>query len=104
MFVGEIGIPRREFLYEIKFWEARRIIRGYRRRERTICIMARQQAFWQVKCSMADTSKIREPSDLWPLPWDEEEKQDSPITEDEQQELLDLMEAENTRLAAERNQ
>ncbi|MGX8698010.1 MAG: hypothetical protein ACSW8D_16640, partial [Prevotella sp.] len=30
--MGEIGIPRREFLYEIKFWEARRIIRGYRKR------------------------------------------------------------------------
>ena len=31
-------------------------------------------AFWQVKSSMADTSKITNPSDLWPLPWDNEDK------------------------------
>ena len=34
MLVGEIGIPRREFLYDIRFWEVRRIVRGYRRRDR----------------------------------------------------------------------
>ena len=27
-------MPRREFLYDIKFWEARRILRGYRKRGR----------------------------------------------------------------------
>ena len=32
--MGEIGIPRREFLYDLHFWEVRRIIRGYRRRDR----------------------------------------------------------------------
>ena len=32
--MGEIGLPRREFLYDIRFWEARRIIRGYRKRGR----------------------------------------------------------------------
>lgn len=32
--MGEIGIPRREFFFDIPFWEARRIIRGYRRRGR----------------------------------------------------------------------
>ena len=31
--MGEIGIPRREFLYDIRIWEVRRIIRGYRRRD-----------------------------------------------------------------------
>ena len=31
--MGEIGIPRREFLYDLRFWEVRRIIRGYRRRD-----------------------------------------------------------------------
>ena len=31
-------------------------------------------AFWQVKTSMADTKKINYPSDLWPLPWDNEDK------------------------------
>lgn len=32
--MGEIGIPRREFLYDLRFWEVRRIVRGYRRRDR----------------------------------------------------------------------
>ena len=32
--MGEIGIPRREFLYDLRFWEIRRIVRGYRRRDR----------------------------------------------------------------------
>ena len=34
MLVGEIGIQRHDFLYEIDFWEVRRIIRGYRRRDK----------------------------------------------------------------------
>ena len=34
MFVGEIGISRHDFLYDIRFWEVRRIIRGYRKRDR----------------------------------------------------------------------
>ena len=32
--MGEIGIPRHEFLYDLQFWEVRRIIKGYRRRGR----------------------------------------------------------------------
>ena len=31
--MGEIGIPRHEFLYDLRLWEVRRIIRGYRRRD-----------------------------------------------------------------------
>lgn len=31
--MGEIGITRREFLYDLRLWEVRRIIRGYRRRD-----------------------------------------------------------------------
>ena len=32
--MGEIGVPRREFLYELRFWEVDAIIKGYRRRNR----------------------------------------------------------------------
>lgn len=32
--MGEIGIPRHDFLYDLRFWEVRRIIRGYRKRNR----------------------------------------------------------------------
>ena len=101
LFVGEIGFQRREFLHDLKWWEVKSIIRGYRRRERTSCIMSRRMTFWQVKTSMADTKKISTPSDLWPLPWDKEEKDTAPqITEEEQQEMQDLIKAENARRAA----
>ena len=29
LLVGEIGLPRHEFLYDIQFWEARRIVAGH---------------------------------------------------------------------------
>ena len=32
--MGEIGIPRREFLYDLRYWEAHLIIRGYNKRNR----------------------------------------------------------------------
>lgn len=61
-------------------------------------------AFWQVKTSMAETKNISTPSDLWPLPWDEEGKNREPaITQKEQDELQALMAAENACLEAERN-
>ena len=34
LFVGEIGIPRHEFLYELTWWEINSIIRGYRKRNK----------------------------------------------------------------------
>lgn len=53
---------------------------------------------------MAETKKISTPSDLWPLPWDEEGKNNEPaITQEEQDELQSLMASENARLEAERN-
>ena len=33
MLVGEIGIDRRAFLYDLRYWEVLRIIKGYRRRD-----------------------------------------------------------------------
>ena len=29
MLVGEIGVDRRTFLYEMSFWEIKRVVRGY---------------------------------------------------------------------------
>ena len=46
MLVGEIGIRRHEFLYEIRFWEARRIIRGYNRRHVLHYQLQRIQAYY----------------------------------------------------------
>ena len=51
---------------------------------------------------MADTSRIHTPNDLWALPWDDEDKDiEPPISEQERQELTDLIASENARLESE---
>ena len=92
MIVGEIGIPRREFLYDIDFWEARRIIRGYQRRCRDAWSMTRWHAF-NIMAAMpyCDLKKagIYSPSDLIAFPWDER-RQDLPSEEEEEQIMQEL--------------
>lgn len=87
--MGEIGIPRREFLYEIDFWEARRIVRGYDRRHRTMWSATRWHAF-NIMSAMpyVDMKKagLNRPSDLIQFPWDSDV-----VGDDEIEELQDLM-------------
>ena len=88
--MGEIGIPRREFLYDIQFWEVRRIVLGYRRRDRL-----RHQLM--AECVYAATFAMRDPqgktaSDLFPdLFADDDGDMEPAITEEEAAELQELM-------------
>ena len=88
--MGEIGIPRREFLYEIQFWEVRRIIRGYRRRD-----WLKHQLL--AECAYATIYAMRDPkgktvADIFPMLFDDDDDDDEPpITEDEAAELQHLM-------------
>ena len=50
MLVGEIGIPRREFLYELKLWEIILITRGYFRRYHPGWEQARLVAYHSAHC------------------------------------------------------
>lgn len=74
MFVGEIGLPRREYLYDIRFWEARRILSGYNRRHRDIWSATRWQTYnlmaAQVGGKELAKNGINSATDLLPLPWD----------------------------------
>ena len=92
--MGEIGISRREFLFDLRFWEVRRIIRGYRRRQRPSWEQARLNAFY-IMSAMADLSKagIRSDRDLITFPWEEEEvtKHDSLPSDEEVEEMRQLM-------------
>ena len=79
--MGEIGIPRREFLYDLRFWEVRRIIRGYRRRDRL-----KHQLI--AECTYAAMFAMRDPKgktveDLFPMLF-EEEDYDMPDISDEE--------------------
>lgn len=73
LFVGEIGFPRREYLYEISFWETRRILRGYRNRYRNMWSAIRWHAF-NIMNAMPYTdlqkAGITKPTDLIRFPWD----------------------------------
>ena len=83
MVVGEIGISRREFLYDLRFWEVRRIVRGYRRRDRL-----KHQLL--AECVYADIHVMRDPNgktvaDMFPMLFEDDEEyiEEPPITEDD---------------------
>ena len=77
MLVGEIGIPRREFLYDLQFWEVRRIVRGYRRRDRL-----KHQLM--AECAYAAIFAMRDPKgktarDLFPALFEDDDDNDEPV-------------------------
>ena len=96
MLVGEIGIPRREFLYDIRFWEVRRIIRGYRQRDRL-----KHQLI--AECVYAATYAMRDPqgktvADMFPMLFDFDDDDDEPpISAEEVAELQAEMDAFNSQ-------
>lgn len=108
LFVGEIGIPRREFLYEIRFWEARRIVKGYNRRCKDVWSAVRWSTYnimaAQVGGKEMGKHGIHHPSDLLPLPWDSKQELATPISEEDEAELQALMAAVNARIASQRQQ
>ena len=99
--MGEIGIPRREFLYDIRFWEARRIIRGYRKRGRIFMQLLAENVYASTFAFRGSEGKTVK--DMFPSIFDDDDYEMEPaITEEEQQELQELMAAENARMEAER--
>ena len=95
MLVGEIGISRREFLYDIRFWEAQRIIRGYRKRDRL-----KHQLM--AECAYAAIYAMRDPkgktvADMFPQIFEDDDDEDTepPMTDEEASELQAEMDAFN---------
>lgn len=91
--MGEIGIPRHDFLYVLRQWEIRAIIKGYRRRNREQWDMTRLLG---VTFANVMGAKINSFADFFPLPWDKNGTHE--ITEQEAKELMALMERENAAL------
>ena len=86
MLVGEIGMPRREFLYEIQFWEVRRIIKGYRKRDKL-----KHQLM--AECVFAATFAFRDPKgqtvkDLFPSLFQQNDEEDEIIISEERERQL----------------
>ena len=94
--MGEIGIPRHEFLYDLQFWEVRRIIKGYRRRGRL-----RDQLI--AECVYAALFSMRDPKgktvkDFFPMLFedpDDDDREPADITDEEIAELQAEMDAWN---------
>ena len=90
--MGEIGIPRREFLYDIRFWEVRRIIRGYRQRDRL-----KHQLI--AECVYAAMYAMRDPkgktvADMFPMLFEDDDDYDEPpISEEDVADMQAMMKA-----------
>ena len=93
--VGEVGIPRKEYLYDLSFCDIMLILRGYYRRHHTGWEQARLVAYNAHYCMGAkDTPPV--PSEWLPLPW-EKEQADGNIPSNEEVERMrrEMMEYNN---------
>ena len=94
--MGEIGISRREFLYDLRFWEVRRIIRGYRRRD-----LLKHQLM--AECVYAAIYAMRDPqgktvADMFPMLFDFDDDDDEPpLTKEDVDDLLADINAYNSK-------
>ena len=94
--MGEIGISRREFLYDLRFWEVRRIIRGYRRRD-----LLKHQLM--AECVYAAMFAMRDPkgqtvTDMFPMLFDFDDDDDEPpLTKEDVDDLLADINAYNSK-------
>lgn len=91
MLVGEIGINRHVFLYDLQFWEVRRIVKGYRRRDILKYQLLRLCAY--TSCFSMRDAEDKKPEDWLPLSFDKEDIETAPPMEqkdiDDLQALMD---------------
>jgi hypothetical protein len=89
--VGEIGIPRHEFLYDLRFWEVDAIIKGYRRRNRLTHQLLAEIVYTTMYINRDPKGKTVE--GMFPMLFEDEEEEDTPImTKEDSDELQQLME------------
>ena len=94
MLVGEIGVPRHEFLYDIRFWEVHRIIRGYRQRDR-LKHQLMAECVYSATYAMRD-SQGKTVEDMFPMFFDDDDDDDDPpISEEDVADMQAMMEAFN---------
>lgn len=91
--MGEIGIPRREFLYDLRFWEVRRIIRGYRQRDRLKHQLI-AECVYAATYAMRDT-KGKTVSDMFPMLFDNEEAEEQILSQEDIDEMVSLIDEVN---------
>lgn len=100
--VGEIGRDRREYLYEMPYWEILLIQRGYRRRNILQYQLQRLQAY----CSffaMGGNKDHKEPHEWLPMYFDRYKDRNNSrvISDEEYDEIQAEMAAINAKIAKE---
>lgn len=73
LFVGEIGIPRHEFLYELTWWEINSIIRGYRKRNRLTHQLLAEVVYAAMYANPYRQYDGKNVADLYPMLFENEE-------------------------------
>lgn len=88
--MGEIGVSRREFLYDLRFWEVDAIIRGYRRRNRLTHQLLAEIVYTTMYINRDPKGKTVE--GMFPMLFEDEEEEDTHImTKEDSDELQQLM-------------
>ena len=100
--MGEIGFPRREFLYDLVWWEVRSIIRGYNARHHHGWEQARLVAYNAHYC-MGSKETPPTVSEWIKFPWERDTKAEgggNMPTNEEIERLRQLMRDENEKAGA----
>ena len=99
--MGEIGVQRSEYLYELEYWDIALIVRGYFRRNREMWSATRWQTYNLMCVSMANIKRagIYRPTDLIKFPWEKEVSEGGGhiLTNEEVAEMRRMMMEENAR-------
>lgn len=107
--MGEIGIPRREFLYDLNFTDLLMIERGYERRHRHLWSSTRWQTY-HLMSALAGSDALKKAgihslADLISFPWDNIQLDDDgePVnlpSEADVERLRQMMREENAKAEA----
>lgn len=104
--VGEVGLPRREYLYDLTYCDIVLILRGYEQRHRHLWSATRWQTFYLMSAQVGSDgmrkANLNRPTDLIQFPWERDTPGDLP-TEEEAQQMLAEMEAINAQLQQEQD-
>ena len=89
--MGEIGRSHQEFMYDMKLWQLRMVVKGYYKRNRDMWSATRWQTY-NLMASFVGGDKlsehgINEPRDLIRFPWEEQTMLTPEEVEDMQAEI-----------------
>ena len=94
--MGEYGVPRHEFLYDLRLWEILAIQRGRARRARLYWEPARFVAFTSAR--VAGAKSLQSMRDMITFPWEEEETPEDELPTDEEiEKMRRQLQAENAK-------